>query len=227
MVIAFVGQKGGAGKSTFAIFTAAELAERGRRVLLVDADPQGTARTWADIASESGHEVPSVIAMGATMHRPGQLERVGAGYDLVLIDCPPRHGEILRSALMIADVAVLPCGPSPADAWALATSLDLISEAQVVRPTLRPCIAVTRIRPGTRIARSAKAALGQSGLPILPTQWSYRVAYQEALAAGQSLAAFAPNDAATKEMKMFVDALLAFATGGKRNGQSRSRNKAA
>ncbi|MBA2685034.1 MAG: AAA family ATPase, partial [Gemmatimonadaceae bacterium] len=89
---------------------------------------QGTTRTWGEVASERGHAAPTVVAMGATMHRAGQLRDVARGYDLTLIDCPPRHGEVQRSALMVSDVAVLPCGPSAADAWALSAALDAYSE---------------------------------------------------------------------------------------------------
>jgi len=211
MVIAFVGQKGGVGKSTLAIFTAAELTHRGYRVLLVDADPQGTARTWGDVANEANVHTPSIVAMGATMHRPGQLDAVGDGYDVVLVDCPPRHGEIQRAALMVADVAVLPCGPSPADAWALTTSLELVSEAQVVRPHLRACIALTRVRTGTRIAQSTRTALESTGLPVLEAEIGYRVVFQEAMAAGQGLDACSTSDAGVKELRHFVDAILSFA----------------
>lgn len=61
---------------------------RGHRVLLVDADPQGSARTWADVAAEAGHATPTVIAMGAQMHKPGQLDEIVGTYDVTVIDCP-------------------------------------------------------------------------------------------------------------------------------------------
>src|ERR1022692_925466 len=99
MIIALTGQKGGIGKSTTAVSLAAYGVERGMRVLLVDADPQGTARTWGEVADEAGHPSPTVVAMGPTMHKSGQLAQIAATYDLTVIDCPPRHGEIQRSAL--------------------------------------------------------------------------------------------------------------------------------
>src|SRR5262245_4570065 len=124
MIIAFCGQKGGAGKTTAALVTATEWLLRGRRVLLVDADPQGSAKTWGEVAAEGGSAAPTVVAMGAGLHRPDQLPALARSFDLTLIDCPPRHGEIQRAALMVADLAVLPCGPSGLDVWALGESLD-------------------------------------------------------------------------------------------------------
>ena len=117
-VVTFAGQKGGVGKSTTAICVAAEGLNRGLKVLLVDADPQGTIRTWADVASQQELPTPTVIAMGAAMHRPEHLPQIGKDFDLVVIDCPPREGAIQRSAMMITDLLLLPCGPSAADAWA-------------------------------------------------------------------------------------------------------------
>jgi chromosome partitioning protein len=209
VIIALTGQKGGVGKSTVAIALAAELVARGRSVLLVDADPQGTARTWGDVASEAGHAIPSIVAMGATMHRPDQLPKVAAGYDVVVIDCPPRHGEIQRSALMVADVAVLPCGPSAADAWALTTSVDLVNEACALRPDLRACIVITRKQGRTALGRSAREVLTASGLPVLGTELGYRVAFAEALGAGLGVTAYAPRDPAAAEVRALVDEVLA------------------
>src|SRR6185369_1345643 len=105
MILAFVGQKGGGGKSTTAILVAAELARsrRPRKVLLVDADPQQTAMTWHDVGAEGGHDhMPTVLAMTGTLHQPNQVPRLAVGYDDVIIDTPPRLGEVQRSAMMVA-----------------------------------------------------------------------------------------------------------------------------
>ena len=208
MILALAGQKGGAGKSTVAISIAAELVARKRKVLLVDADPQGTARTWGDVASEAGHPLPTIIAMGATMHRPDQLPRVAGGYDHVVIDCPPRHGEIQRSALMVADAVLLPCGPSAADAWALASSVELVTEGRALRPELAASIVITRKQVNTALSKGARDVLAQSGLPVLATELGYRVAFAEALGAGQGPTTYAPKDAAAAEVRALVDELL-------------------
>jgi chromosome partitioning protein len=208
LTIAATGQKGGAGKSTVAICVAAEALERGRSVLLVDADPQGTARTWGAVAAESRRRVPTIISMGAVMHHPGQLSLASKGYDLAIIDCPPRHGEIQRSALLVADVAVLPCGPSAADAWALTASLELIGEARALRPDLRACVLITRKQRRTALGAGARGVLAESGLPVLRAELGYRVAFQEALAAGQGVTTYAPRDSAAQEVRALVDELL-------------------
>lgn len=209
VIIALTGQKGGVGKSTVAIALAAELLARGRKVLLVDADPQGTVRTWGDVASEAGHPLPTIVAMGATMHRPEQLSRVAVGYDTVVIDCPPRHGEIQRSALMAADIALLPCGPSAADAWALTTSVELVADARALRTDLYAGILITRKQGRTALGKGARDVLAASGLPVLATEIGYRVAFAEALGAGQGVTAYAPRDLAAEEIRSLVDEVLA------------------
>jgi chromosome partitioning protein len=78
------------GKSTVATCLAWHAASQGQRVPLVDADPQATARTWADVGQEAGHAMPTVVAMGATLHRPSQLPRVAPSFDLMVIDAARR-----------------------------------------------------------------------------------------------------------------------------------------
>lgn len=210
MIIALTGQKGGIGKSTTAVNLAVAALARGRRVLLVDADPQGTVRTWGEVASEAGQRTPTIVAMGATMHRTGQLGTVAPSYDLTIIDCPPRHGEVSRSALMVADVAIFPCGPTAVDAWALAGAVEVFEEARALREGLRGCVLITRKQGRTAIAKSARAALETSGLPVLRTELGHRVAYQEALAVGKGVTSHAPRDAAAKEIFNLLEELEAF-----------------
>jgi chromosome partitioning protein len=116
MIIAVCGQKGGTGKTTTAYSIAAEMVSRGRKVLVVDADPQGSARTWVARALAEKHPAPTVIAMYETMYQPGQLEQFQGQFAVVVIDCPPGHAEserpvaIQRAALAVADLAILPGG---------------------------------------------------------------------------------------------------------------------
>ena len=207
MIVAFAGQKGGVGKSTTAVCLAVAALERGSRVLLVDADPQGTVRTWGEVAAERKRPAPTVIAMGASMHKQGQLMALAAGYDMTFIDCPPRHGEVQRSALMVADVVVLPCGASAADAWALATSLEVVREARAMRDELLACVLITRKQGRTAIGKAARKVLESTGLPVLTTELGSRIAYQEALAGGQGITSYAVRDAGTREIFDLLDEL--------------------
>jgi chromosome partitioning protein len=208
MILATLGLKGGAGKTTLAINLAAELTLRGQKVLLVDGDPQLTAKTWADVALEAGRSVPTVVAMGSNLHHPGQLDRLGQNFDSIVIDCPPRLDLVQRAALMKADVALLPCSPSPADVWALGSSVQLVLEAQVVRPALKAFVVMNRTT-STRMARAIRSTIAaQAGLPMLESALTQRVAHTEAMAAGQGVTAYAPNDAAAEELRALLDEII-------------------
>jgi chromosome partitioning protein len=206
MLIACVSVKGGAGKSTLATNLCAEYLRQGRRVLLVDADPQGTARIWAEVATENGHLSPTVVAMGRDMHRPGQLDRLAANYQVTVIDCPGRDGAVVRSALMIADVALVPCGASPADAWALQQSLDVIGEAQALRPALRASVVITR-RRATSIGRGARGDLSAAGVPLLDAELAERVAYQYAMGEGRGVTTMHGHGEAAREIRALAAAV--------------------
>lgn len=207
-IVALCGQKGGSGKTTTAEAVAGELLARGLSVLLVDADPQGTASTWADVATEKGHPCPTTVAMGPQMHQPTQLPRLRDSYDAVVIDCPPRHSEIQRAALMAADLALVPCGPSAHDIWSMAETVELIGAAQRVRPELEARIVITRKMAQTVIGREARDALASCEVPLMRSELCYRVAYQEAPASGMGAAQYAPGDASAAEVISLVDEML-------------------
>lgn len=211
--IAFLGEKGGAGKSTLAVNVAAELAARGRRVLLVDADPQGTAITWASIAAEAGGTAPTTIALGDNLR--AALPSAAAGFSDTVIDLPGRASKRAVGALMLSDVAVIPCGPSPADAWALAPTVELVGEAREVRAELRAVLVLNRA-DRTSIGASTREAIAGLGLPVLEASVGDRVAFREALAAGQGVTAYASSSPAAGEIRELVDELEALTRAGRR-----------
>lgn len=205
-VLALVGQKGGTGKTTTAISVAVELVARGRRVLLVDTDPQGSVLTWADVAAENGAEhTPAVCALGAQLRQ--QLAPHRDGVDVVVIDCPPQHGERQRAALMVADVAILPSGPDPTEVWGLTASADLVREAMTVRPMLKVAVLITRTDKRTVLGATSRGTLERLELPVLESSLSRRVTYPEAIAAGRGPSTYDPRGIAAREVKRLVTEL--------------------
>lgn len=211
--IAFLGEKGGAGKSTLAVNVAAELAARGRNVLLVDADPQGTALVWAGIAAEAGHASPRTLALGDNLR--AELPALAAGFTDTVIDLPGRSSKRTVGALVLSDVAIIPCGPSPADAWALAPTVELVSEAREVRAETRAVLVLNRA-DRTSIGASTRGAIADLGLPVLKAAIGDRVAFREALAAGQGVTAYASASPAAGEVRALVDELEKLARAGRR-----------
>lgn len=207
MLVTLAGQKGGGGKSTIAVNLAAEWLRRGRRVLLVDADPQGSALTWAEVAAERGHEAPAVVALGDNIRQA--LAGLAGGYEIVVVDTAGRQSARLAGALALADVALLPCQPSPADVWALAGSVETITAVQQLRPELRAAVIVNG-KSRTAIARGVRSAIARTGLPVLGAELGQRVAFAEALATGQGITAYAPGSVAANELRRLADAVEDF-----------------
>ena len=120
MIIALLNQKGGVGKTTLALHLAGAWAARGKRVILIDADPQGSALDWSQRRSHEGlPRLFSVIGLARdTLHR--EAPELARDADYVVIDGPPRVAGLMRSALLAADLVLIPVQPSPFDGWASA-----------------------------------------------------------------------------------------------------------
>ncbi len=205
MIIGVLNQKGGVGKTTLAVNMAATLALKGQRVLLVDADPQGSSLAWS-----SAREAPplfSVVGMAKpTLHR--EMPDIAQDYDAVFIDGAPRVNDLGRAAILASDMVVIPVQPSPYDVWAAADTVTLIREAQQFKENLRAAFAINRKIAKTAIGRDVASALDHFGIPVLPAHLSQRVLYAESAAQGLAVAEVAPNGEAAREIAALVAAVI-------------------
>ena len=108
MIISFLNQKGGVGKTTLAVNVATQLARQDHKVLLIDADKQGSAGTWASLRDEAPFQVVSMAR--ANMARDAL--KLAGGYTHTIIDGPPHAEEIARSCIIASDFVALPIEPS-------------------------------------------------------------------------------------------------------------------
>lgn len=206
--IAIIGTKGGASKTTVSIAIAGEWHRRGRRVLLVDSDvDQRSCLDWAQTAEETGQPTPTVVAMGAGLHKEDQLPSLAKDFDLVVIDCPGRSGKIQKQALAVADVAILPTAGSGLDTWSLTELIETIEEAQALRPHLEAYLLLSRHQAHTTTGKGVRAALADSGLPVLDAVLGFRVAYQDSITAGHTPTTWEPSGPAAKEVQSLCDEL--------------------
>ena len=197
MIIGVLNQKGGVGKTTISVNLAAALAVN-NRVLLVDADPQGSALAWSSLR-ERDPLFPVVGMAKPTLHR--DLPALARDYDIVVIDGAPRVNELARAAILASDLVLIPLQPSPFDIWASADTVQLVREAQQYRPQIRAAFLINRRIAKTAIGRDAGAALAQfEDVPVLPMSIGQRVVFAESAAKGLSVLEAAPNSEAAQEM---------------------------
>ena len=205
MIIGLLNQKGGVGKTTIAVNIAAVFAKADARVLLVDADPQGSALAWS-AAREVNPIFPVVGMPTPTLHR--DLPQVARDYEHVVIDGAPRVNELGRAAIMASDLVVVPVQPSPYDVWASADIVRLVNEARQFKEALSAVFAINRKIVNTAIGRDVAGALAEFGFPVLAATLHQRVVYAESAAQGLSVVEAAPNSEAAREIALLGKALL-------------------
>jgi chromosome partitioning protein len=209
-IIADLNQKGGAGKTTTSVGIASALTEASYVGLLLDGDPQGSALSWAAVRTRD--PLFSVVGMPhANIHR--DLPRLAEDYDFVVIDGPPRVDAIAKSAIMAADIVLIPVQPSPYDIWAAEDIVNMVKEAQIYKPTLKCAFVINRKISGTNLGRDVTKALAKYGIPVLPTAIYQRVIHAEAAINGLTLNEADPSNPAAAEMRSVTAETLALLNG--------------
>ena len=175
--IALANLKPGTGKTTSAVWLAHVFAQAGNSVLLVDADPSGSALEWSDLAAMDPRITPQdafpfrIVALPSReLHR--RLPEIARDDDVVIIDTPQLedHVGIARSALRYADEIVIPCAPTPIEVNRTTPVRDEIADVGELRVTpARSAILLNRCVARAHSTADARQALEGLGYDVLAT----------------------------------------------------------
>ena len=190
-VIALVGNKGGAGKTTLTVNLAVGLGRLGRIVIL-DTDPQGSSAQWRSIADDE--MLPPVIS--ATDNVVEQVRGLVTEYDYLVVDCPPSvQAPQTLSVLQVTDLALIPVQPSPFDLWASIHIEQAAVQARESNPALQGLLVINQLEPRTTLSQLMREALAEIQVPVAQTAIRRRAVYRASALEGRSVYAMGKRGA--------------------------------
>ena len=204
MIISFVNQKGGVGKTTTAINLAIGLKKKNYNLVFIDADPQGSAIQWHAIEGNKSFEI---------LHHPSpihatDIRQLSMNYDYVIIDAPPAIGDISKAILAVTDLAIIPLSPSALDVWSCWGTLKMIDEIRPLNSDIEVKLLINRKIPGTKIGRDSREAMKQFQMDVFNTELCQRVAFIDAMTSGVSVMQYAPHSKAAREIERICEEII-------------------
>lgn len=210
MILLIGNHKGGVGKSTLTVNLATTFQQQGKNVTIVEADPSiRTASRWADDRDELGHG--SIMTLRKEGRLGATLSELNDSYDVVLVDTAGKDSKELRSAMVVADLMLIPARPAQADLDATVDLMQMIDEAQDMNPSLIPLIVISQASTHSMSsdAQEAKSYLEQAApsANLADVVIHHRKAYQVALAAGKAVTEGADSKAKA-EIQLLAQEIL-------------------
>ncbi len=200
-VITVAQQKGGAGKTTLVIQLATALRALGRKVALVDIDPQGSLTGWMRLREHRQRDAPELrFSMIGGWRLGVELDRLKREAELIIVDTPP-HTEIdAKAAIRSADLVLVPCQPSSLDIWASQATVD-----HAVKERRKVAMVLNRVPPRGRSIEDARGALMELGVEALACQLGNRQAFVTSIAQGLGVVESEPRSASADEVRALAE----------------------
>ena len=187
-VISFANAKGGAGKTTAALLLATEIADRGKRVTLFDADPQKWLSRWAELPNISPRI--SVISETSASGIISQIQEAGFTSDFVVVDLEGTENLLVANAISVSDLVIIPIQGSAMDARGGSKILRKIRKLEkIVNHNIPHCVLLSRTSAvvTTRAMKAVQEHLAAVGVETLVTPLVERAAFRDLFDFGGSL----------------------------------------
>lgn len=204
-IIALGNTKGGVGKSTTAVNLAVAAALDGKKVMIVDADVQGSSMGFRGLRKSDNIKATSITT--PTLHKDlGDLQ----GFDFIFIDAGGRDSTVFRSAIMACDLMIIPVLPSVYDVWAAGDTIEMVREAMIYKPGIKPRLLLNQLIPSTIMARETLEELEKfkEEIPLLDARLHSRSAYKNSVMQGLGVMESEPKGKAAAEVKALYDEVL-------------------
>ncbi len=196
MIVLIGSEKGGTGKTTIATNLAAMRAREGSDVMLLDTDIQGSATFWTR-TRDDGKIEPSVFCTQKFGRVDGEVTKLSAKFDDIIIDSGGRDSEEIRSSMLVADRVYIPVSASQFDLWSLTPMAAMVSKAAILNPDMKAFILVNRASTNpsvTEVAEAQEALGGLEGLSLSPVLIRERITFRKAARDGLGVTEISPKD---------------------------------
>ncbi len=215
-VITIAQQKGGAGKTTIAAHLAVSLAQTGKRVAIIDIDPQGSLTNWHSLREKKfgiGYTGLNFVT-SAGWRVESAISNLRGNVDYVVIDAPPHTETESKTAIRASNLIIIPMQPSPTDLWATSTTTDFAQSEKIPAKIL-----LNRYNPQSKLTKEIIAQLQGD---LFKCSLGNRVAFSSCFLSGVTVTECVPNSVAADEIRALSREVLTIFDTGKTNKEKAS-----